>query len=47
MVNAFRYGMLGTSDIPLTQAFPIILVAVVLLFALAMILLKRGTGIRS
>ena len=47
MVNAFRFGMLGRSDIPLGQAFPIILVAVTLLFVLAMIILKRGTGIRS
>jgi ABC-2 type transport system permease protein len=47
MVNAFRFGMLGRSDIPLSQAFPVILVAVIVLFALAMILLKRGTGIRS
>lgn len=47
MVNAFRYGMLGRSDIPLGQAFPVILIAVAVLFALAMILLKRGTGIRS
>jgi hypothetical protein len=39
--------MLGRSDIPLSQAFPVILVAVIVLFALAMILLKRGTGIRS
>jgi len=47
MVNAFRYGMLGRSDIPISQAFPIILIAVVAMFSLAMILLKRGTGIRS
>jgi ABC-2 type transport system permease protein len=47
MVNAFRYGMLGRSDIPLGQAFTIILIAVIALFALAMILLKRGVGIRS
>jgi len=47
MVNAFRFGMLGRSDIPLGQAFPVILVAVAVLFGLAMVLLKRGTGIRS
>ena len=47
MVNGFRYGMLGTSDIPIAQAYAIILTAVVALFALAMILLKRGTGIRT
>jgi ABC-2 type transport system permease protein len=47
MVNAFRYGMLGRSDIPLATAYSIILISVAVLFALAMILLKRGIGIRS
>jgi ABC-2 type transport system permease protein len=47
MVNAFRYGMLGRSDIPLSTAYAIILLAAVSLFALAMILLKRGVGIRT
>ncbi|MDX1563290.1 MAG: ABC transporter permease [Gammaproteobacteria bacterium] len=47
MVNAFRFGMLGRSDIPLATAFGIILIAVVVMFALALILLKRGTGIRT
>lgn len=47
MVNAFRYGMLGASDIPLGIAFSIILAAFVLLFGLALALLQRGTGIRS
>jgi len=47
MVNAFRYGMLGSSDIPLGLAYSIIVVAFVTLFSLAMVLLKRGVGIRS
>jgi ABC-2 type transport system permease protein len=47
MVNAFRFGMLGRSDIPLATAYSIILIAVTALFLLAMILLKRGVGIRS
>jgi ABC-2 type transport system permease protein len=47
MVNAFRFGMLGQSDIPLTHAYAIILISVTALFALAMILLKRGVGIRT
>jgi ABC-2 type transport system permease protein len=46
-VNAFRFGMLGRSDIPITMAFTIMLSAVTALFVLAMILLKRGTGIRT
>lgn len=47
MVNAFRFGMLGRSDIPLTIAYAIIIGAVVLLFGLAMFLLRRGSGIRT
>jgi len=47
MVNAFRYGMLGRSDIPIGMAYTIMLTAVTALFVLAMILLKRGTGIRT
>jgi ABC-2 type transport system permease protein len=47
MVNAFRYGMLGRADIPITTAYAIILASVTLMFSLAMILLKRGVGIRS
>ena len=46
MVNAFRYGMLGQSDIPLATAYAIILLAVVAMFVLALLLLKRGVGIR-
>lgn len=47
MVNAFRYGILGTSDVSLTVAFAIIVGSFVGLFALVSILLHRGTGIRS
>ena len=47
MVNAFRYGMLGRSDIPLGTAYAIILLAVGAMFALALFLVKRGYGIRS
>jgi ABC-2 type transport system permease protein len=47
MVNAFRYGMLGASDIPVGMAFAIILTAVIVLFGFAVYLLERGYGIRS
>ena len=47
MVNAFRYGMLGSSDIPIGTAYAIILVALVGLFATALFLLRRGIGIRA
>jgi len=47
MVNAFRYGILGVSDIAIWQAFAIILGFVVALGAFAMWLLARGVGIKS
>jgi ABC-2 type transport system permease protein len=47
MVNAFRYGMLGASDVSINVAFTIILSAFVGLFVLALILLHKGSGIRS
>ncbi|MGH8074538.1 MAG: ABC transporter permease, partial [Lysobacter sp.] len=47
MVNAFRYGLLGVSDVPLWVAFVLMLGFVVGLTALALWLLKRGVGLRS
>ena len=47
MVNAFRYGFLGTSDVNLGGAFTITIVLAVGLFALAVILLNRGSGTRD
>jgi len=47
MVNTFRYGMLGSSDISLPVGLSIIIASVVILFALALVLLHRGVGIRS
>jgi len=47
MVNAFRYGMLGASDISIGMAYAIIIAAVVVLYVTVFQLLRRGTGIRS
>jgi len=47
MVNAFRYGILGTSDISVTRAYLIVGVFVAGLFALNLTLLNRGVGIRE
>lgn len=47
MVNAFRYGLLGTSDVPLWVAYSLMLGFTVALTALALWLLKRGVGLRS
>ncbi len=47
MVNAFRYGMLGVSDIDIRTAYAITLLFIVVLFSASMILINRGIGIRD
>lgn len=47
MINAFRYGVIGSSDINLSIAIVIIVGFNVLLFSYAMYLLNRGIGIRQ
>ena len=47
MVNAFRLGFLGTSDIDITFALGLITFFIVALASAAMYMLKRGIGIRS
>ena len=47
MVNAFRYGMLGVSDIDITRAYVIIVVFAVGLFLTCMVLINKGVGIRE
>jgi ABC-2 type transport system permease protein len=47
MVNAFRYGILGTSDISIGTAYTIVILFVVVLFSVCLALLNRGVGIRE
>ena len=47
MVNAFRYGFLGVSDVSLVTAFAVIGVFIVTLFTVAMALISKGIGLRS
>ena len=47
MVNAFRYGILGVSDINIAYAYVIVGLFVVGLFTVNMMLLNRGVGIRE
>ena len=47
MVNAFRYGFLGHSDVSLALAYSVLIGLIVVLFAVAMHLIRRGTGLRS
>ena len=47
MVNAFRYGILGTSDISIGHAYIILVGFVVLLFSACLYLMNHGVGIRE
>ncbi|HCY13358.1 MAG TPA: ABC transporter permease [Gammaproteobacteria bacterium] len=47
MINAFRFGFLGISDINIAFSYAIIIVFILLLFALSLRLLHRGYGIRQ
>ncbi|WP_045225720.1 ABC transporter permease [Methyloterricola oryzae] len=47
MVDAFRYGFLGVSDLNVQSAFIILACCLALLGGLALLLLERGTGLKS
>jgi len=47
MVNAFRFGVLGSAGLDINLAFWVIGGLVVILYGFSLFLLKRGTGIRS
>lgn len=47
MVNAFRYGMLGVSDIKIIPALSVLFVGIVLLGAFNLHCLHRGLGIKD
>ncbi|MCL7940688.1 ABC transporter permease [Halomonas sp. ATCH28] len=47
MVNVFRYGFLGVSDIPVGWALAAILAFITGLFGVALWMLEHGKGIRS
>ncbi len=47
MVNAFRWGLLGVTDVPLGVAFAVMLGFAAVLSVVGMVLLERGVGLRS
>lgn len=47
MVNAFRYGMLGITDVHIGMAFTGLVLCVVVLFAVGLHLLKTGKRLRA
>ncbi|MCL4151091.1 UNVERIFIED_CONTAM: hypothetical protein GTU68_031875 [Idotea baltica] len=47
MINGFRYGILGASDIAIWHSFAVVIVFIAILGAIAMTLLNRGVGIKA
>ncbi|WP_409422325.1 ABC transporter permease [Pseudaeromonas sp. ZJS20] len=47
MVNTFRYGFLGVSDVSLWLAYGLIAGCILVLYALVWFLIQRGIGLRS
>ena len=47
MINAFRYGLIGVTDVEIQIAFVITLGFIVFLTALSLLLLHKGVGIKS
>ena len=47
MVNGFRYGFLGVSDVPVIYTFGVLLIFIVVLYSIAFSLMEKGVGLRS
>ena len=47
MVNTFRYGILGVTDINVSMAFLIIIVFILVLFTVCLYLMNTGRGIKT
>jgi ABC-2 type transport system permease protein len=47
MVNAFRYGFLGISDVSVVTSFGVMIFAVIALLILALWLFKQGSGLKN
>ena len=47
MVNAFRFGFLGVSDIDLMQAFAVIVTFILLMIFLCLYFMKKSFGLRA
>ena len=47
MINAFRYGMIGTTDVDLGTAYVMMGVFMFVLFGVCALLIRKGVGIRE
>lgn len=47
MINGFRYGFLGITDVPVIYTFLVLTLFIVVLYWLAFSLMEKGVGLRS
>ena len=47
MVNAFRYGFIGVSDVPLSTSFAVMGIFIVILIGVVLWFFKTGTGLKN
>jgi ABC-2 type transport system permease protein len=47
MVNGFRYGFLGVSDVSMLSSFSVILTFIIILLSINLYLFRRGYGLRN
>lgn len=47
MVNGFRYGILGITDVGLLETYGMIILFILVLYGWALFLMRKGIGIRS
>lgn len=47
IVNIFRYGMIGSSSVNITVAFSVLIIVTAVLYAVAMMMLRSGYGLRE
>lgn len=47
IINTFRYGFIGITDIDITKAIIIIILSTILLFYIAYYLIKKGVGLKE
>lgn len=47
LINGFRYGFLGVSDVPLSVSIVVLLALIAILIAIAMYLIRNGLGLKQ
>lgn len=47
MISGFRYGFLGTTDVPLVISITILILFIIILYSVCWYLVDKGKGLRS